>query len=451
MAEKTENLAKFVTGSVPEHVTKMSLSASVGIMGIFIVDLLDMYFLSLLGEAELAAAIGFAGSITFFTTSLCIGFSIAAAVITARLLGAGENRQAKLKFVSVVSIAVLVAMLVAACLLPSLPWILSFLGAEGKTHEFAYSYLLIVVPALPFLAAAMCFGAGLRSLGAAKAAMNTTLVGGFVNAVLDPIFIFALGFGVEGAAIASAISRIAMFVFGFYELNKRGFFDAGFHPEHIRSDVKEITQLALPALMTNLATPFGNAYILAAIAKFGDGAVAGFAIVSRIIPVAFSVVFALSGAIGPVIGQNFGAGQPDRIKESIRFSYLFVTGYVVAVWLLLNLLLPYLVAAFSAEGEAEQLLRLFCQFASVTFLFAGITFIGNAVFNNLGKPLYSTAMNWLKATLGTIPFVYVGGLYWQSEGVLIGQAVGHVVFGLFTMAMVKLFFNLRCKAGKDNC
>ena len=424
----------------------MSLASSVGLIGIFIVDLIDMYFLSLLGEAELAAAIGFAGSVTFFTTSICIGFSIATGVITAKLLGAGDDRTAKFKFISATSLATMVALLVAIILFPLLPDVLNLLGAEGKTHEYAQNYLQIVMPALPFLAAAMCFGAGLRSLGAAKAAMNTTLIGGAVNAVLDPIFIFALDFGVEGAAMASAVARVAMFAYGFAQLSKRNFFCPGFRFSSIRADIREITALAFPALLTNLATPFGNAYIVSSISQFGDSAVAGFAIIGRIYPVAFAVVFALSGAIGPIIGQNFGAGEYARIRQSIRYSYLFVTAYCVGIWLILNLLLDYLVIIFNASGQAAELLQLFCNAVSVTFLFAGITFIGNAVFNNLGKPFYSTAMNWMKATLGTVPFVWAGAYFWQSEGVLIGQAAGNIVFGVVTMLWVKWFFDSRCKA-----
>lgn len=448
MAEATIE-AKFVNGSIPQHVTRMSLASSVGLIGVFIVDLLDMYFLSLLGEAELAAAIGFAGSVTFFTTSVCIGFSIATSVLTARLLGSGNPQQAKLKFMSSVAATVIATIMLASFLMPASSWVLSVLGAEGKTLAFAQSYLHIVIPALPFLGAAMCFGACLRSLGAAKAAMYTTLIGGFVNAILDPILIFVLEMGVEGAALASAISRASMFAYGFYQLYKRDFFCKTFGFGHLKANVSEVGQLAFPALLTNVATPFGNAFIVASIAKFGDSAVAGFAIIGRIIPVAFAVVFALSGAIGPIIGQNYGAGQPRRIIESINFAYFFVTVYTVAVWLLLNLMLDWLVMAFNATGQAEELLRLFCHVVSVTFLFAGITFVGNSVFNNLGKPFYSTAMNWLKATVGTIPFVYIGGHYWQAEGILLGQALGNIVFGIAAIIWVKWFFKQRCEASKD--
>ena len=89
--------AKFLTGSLFKHVSVMSLTASVGLMAIFLVDFVDMIFISMLGKAELAAAVGYAGAILFFTTSFGIGMSVAAGALVARALGAGDEQEAKRK------------------------------------------------------------------------------------------------------------------------------------------------------------------------------------------------------------------------------------------------------------------------------------------------------------------------------------------------------------------
>jgi len=417
----------------------MSLTSSVGLIGIFFVDLLDMYFLSLLGQAELAAAVGYAGSVLFFTTSICIGISIATGIIQAKLIGAEKHEQAKRELAGSMLTCLLIALLVLSFLYPSIEWLLGLLGADGKTLAYAASYLKIVVPTLPFLALAMAFSAVLRSLGAAKSAMMTTLSGSIVNGVLDPIFIFTLGLGVEGAAMASALARITMFLVAAFILARKYHYFVLSNRAATLHSAKSTFYLSIPAVLTNFATPVGNAYIVSVISDYGDSAVAGFSIIGRIIPVAFAIIFALSGAVGPIIGQNLGAKIYRRINKTINFSYSFVAAYVLFISLMLALSSGWLVQLFHATGDAEELLTLFCHYLALSFMFTGITFVSNAVFNNLGKPHYSTVMNWLKATVGTIPFVYFGSVYWGAPGILIGQAIGNIVFGFISFFAVKYF------------
>ena len=186
-------------------------------------------------------------------------------------------------------------------------------------------------------------------------------------------------------------------------------------------------------MLTNLATPVGSAYTTHAMAGFGLAAVAGQATVDRITPVAFGFVFALTGAVGPILAQNLGAGRLDRVRQTLRSSLALVAGCVLAVWALLVLLQEPLVALFSASGAQAELIRLFCRWTAPGFVFLGALFVANAAFNNLGRPVLATAFNWGRATLGTIPFVTLG-LRFGPAGVLFGQAAGGVVFGLLALA-----------------
>ncbi|MFZ2320818.1 MAG: MATE family efflux transporter, partial [Pseudomonas sp.] len=181
-------------------------------------------------------------------------------------------------------------------------------------------------------------------------------------------------------------------------------------------------------ILANLATPCGAAVVTHAMAQFGPAAIAGQATIERLTPVAFGLVYALSGAVGPIIGQNLGAGRLDRVQQTLRSSLLFMTLVVGAAWLLLALGQALIICAFSAEGLTAELIALFCSLLAASFFFVGALFVANAAFNNLGRPLYSTAFNWARATLGTIPFAYLGA-HFGPTGVLIGPAVGAVIFG----------------------
>lgn len=425
--------ARFVDGSIMRHLVSMASTSTIGLLTIFMVDLVDMYFLSLLGEVELAAAVGYAGSILFFTTSICIGISIASGALISRNIGRGNMEEARRFASSVYIFGFIFTIFLAALVWHFSNTFLALLGASGRTLELGAAYLNIIIPSMPVLLIGMCSTSVLRSIGAAKYAMYCTIVMGLVNAVLDPIFIFTFGLGIEGAAWASVAARFSMMAGGLYGAVKLHNMIAAIDFATLRRQFSDISHIALPAMLTNIATPIGNAYVTAAIAEFGDGAVAAMSVIGRVIPVAFAAVFALSGAVGPIAGQNFGAGAYDRVRATLYESIKFTFYYVVIVSLILWLLRDHLVSWFSLGPDSGYLVIFFCTFIGLSFLFNGMQFIGNAMFNNLGFPKYSTLSNFGKATLGTIPVVSLGAFYWQAKGVLIGQAIGSIIFGLLTV------------------
>ncbi|MEN0001722.1 MAG: MATE family efflux transporter, partial [Pseudomonadota bacterium] len=190
-----------------------------------------------------------------------------------------------------------------------------------------------------------------------------------------------------------------------------------------------------PAVMTQLATPIGNAYVTAEIARYGDDAVAAWAVIGRLVPVAFGVIFALSGAVGPILGQNYGAKLYDRLRETMRDALIFTMGYVLFVCAILFILAGPIADLFQTEGEARDLIVFFCRFIAVTFLFNGALFVANAAFNNLGYALYSTLLNWGRSTLGVIPFVWLGSQWFGAQGAVAGWGLGAVVFGLVAVVI----------------
>ena len=170
--------------------------------------------------------------------------------------------------------------------------------------------------------------------------------------------------------------------------------------------------------------------VTAAIAPYGDSAVAGWAVVGRLIPLAFVGLFALSGSIGPIMGQNLGAERHDRLRAVLRTSLAVVLVYVAAMWLLLAAASGLISDAFGATGLAREVIVFFCHFVAGSFLFNGALFVANAAFNNLGFAFYSTALNWGRATLGVLPFIWLGGHWYGLQGVLAGYGLGVVVFGV---------------------
>ena len=442
----TDNHAAFLSGSLMRHITVMALTSSVGLMAVFLVDFIDMIFISMLGKAELAAAVGYAGAILFFTSSFGIGMAIAGGALVARALGEGDEDKAQRLATNVLIFGAVFGALFAALVWFNLAPIVALVGASGETAALSITYLSIIIPSLPLLLIGMVGGAILRAHGDARRSMMATIVGAIVNAVLDPILIFGLGMELQGAAWASVAARVAIGVTAVLPIIR---YYGGFGRPNLASmlpDLRPVLVIAFPAILTQLATPIGQAYVTRAMSEFGEDAVAGMAIIGRLTPVSFAIIFALSGAIGPIIGQNFGAGLHDRVRKSFREGLVFTAAVVVGVSLILFLARPLFVMLFALDGEALTLVFLFAGPLSLLWFFNGVIFVSNAACNNMGHPFYSTLVNWGRHTVGTIPFVIVFSAWFGAGGVLIGQAVGGIVFAAIAV-IVALRITARGEGG----
>jgi Na+-driven multidrug efflux pump len=298
----------------------------------------------------------------------------------------------------------------------------------------ADKFLAITLPAnIPF-AIGMAFSGLLRAVGDARRAMYVTLTGGIVTAFTDPLLIFGFGLGVYGAAWATVISRLVFLSVGAYgAIYIHGLVGRPVRKAVVR-DFLPIMGIGAPAILANLATPAAAVYTTRVFSDFGEAAVAAIAITDRLIPVAFGVIFALTGSIGPVLSQNLGAKLMNRVRRALTESFLLSIAYVLAAWAILFLATPLIVMAFKAEGDSAHFLAFFCAWGVSAWVFIACLFVANTAFNNLGFPILATVFNWGRATLGTIPFVTLGAKYWGVEGGMMGATAGSAIFGLSAVA-----------------
>jgi len=433
MSQASPDVARFTTGSTLRHVVVMTGTASIGLIAIFIVDALNLFYISLLGVAELAAAVGFASTLLFFTISIAIGFTIACSATVSRCLGRGErDRAAEMGGASMVFMG-LVTTAITLVVWPFLHPLVALLGATGETLELATRFLRIVLPSTPIVALGMCTTGILRGVADARRAMYVTLGAGLAAAVLDPILIFGLGLGLDGAAYATVLSRCVLLGIGIHGAHRVHRLIRLPNRQRLIAAARPFFAIGFPAVLTQIATPVGNTYVTVQMANFGDQAVAGWAIIGRLVPVAFGVIFALSGAVGPILGQNYGARRYDRLQQTMRDSLAVTVVYVLGVWALLAILAHPIADLFGATELSRELVVFFCLFAAGSFLFNGAIFVSSAAFNNLGYPTYSTMFNWGRSTLGVIPFVWAGAKIGGATGVVAGWGLGAVVFGILSV------------------
>ncbi|HEV7260025.1 MAG TPA: MATE family efflux transporter [Bosea sp. (in: a-proteobacteria)] len=425
--------AVFVSGSLMRHVAVMTGTGAIGLMAIFLVDLLSLLYVSWLGRPEATAGVGFATIVLYLMISINIGLMIAVGALTARALGAGDRAAARRLAGSTLALMALAGLALSAVALPCLPWLLHLLGAHDESYRVALSFLWIVLPSNVLMAVGMGASGVLRAVGDARRAMFVTLGGGLATAGLDPLFIFWFGLGPDGAAWAMVASRIIMVATGLHGAIHIHGMVARPSLAGLRHDTPPTLLIAGPAILTNLSNPIANAVFASIFARFGDAAVAALAIMDRLVPVAFGVLFALTGAVGPILAQNWGAGRFDRMRRGLTASALFGIGCVVIAGLALALLRGGIVSAFGATGLTAELVMFFCLIAGPMWLFVGLLFVANAAFNNLGMPLLSTLFSWGRATLGTMPLAFLGAQYAGPKGALLGSALGAVAFGILAL------------------
>jgi Na+-driven multidrug efflux pump len=405
------------------------------------VDAANLVWISQLGDPRLVAALGFAFAIQYFSVSSGIGLMIACTAMVSRSIGMRDREGARQKAGAALLISVLVQGAVAAAVVFFRHDLVALAGATGETAMLAARYLALTVPSLVLMAVGMTASGVMRADGYGAKAMYVTLLSGAVLMVVDPILILGFGWGLDGAAIGLVVFRAFLMGLGVYfAIYQLRLISWPGRAAALRV-VLPYMAIALPAIATQMATPVGNYLLTIVMAPFGDDAVAAWAVVGRLTVVAFGGIFALSGAVGGIFGQNYGAGHLDRVRSTYRDALLFCLIYTAVTWALLFAATPVVITMFGLAGQGEDVLRAFTSLGVGGFMFVGALFVSNAAFNNLGRPAWSTLLNWLKeAALGWPAAVWLAGSF-GAAGVIYGQAAASALVG--TVACVWGWFYVR--------
>ncbi|MEX0368139.1 MAG: MATE family efflux transporter [Ruegeria sp.] len=426
MSEK----GRFLTGSTMGHVVRMTLTGATGITFVFLVDAANLFWISKLEQPRLMAAIGFAFAIQFLSVSAGIGLMIAATALISKGIGQGRRRLARRQATSALVLAFLIQSAVGLLILIFRHQILALSGATGETAALAARYLAMTVPSLGVMAAAMIANGALRAEGDGVRSMSVTLASGGVALVIDPILIYGLGLGLDGAALGVVLFRFVMLGMAIYFATVPHDLLARPRRRDCLGSLRPYLLIAVPAILTQLATPVGNYVLTSVMAQFGDQAMAGWAVVGRLTVVAFGGIFSLAGAIGGIFGQNYGARDYARVRCTYRDAVLFGLGYTLVMWAILAAAGPGIARGFALEGLSAEVLVAFTQVGAGGFVFAALLFVSNAAFNALGRPRRATLTNWFRDGALTLPVALWTATAFGAPGVIYAQALCSVLVGL---------------------
>lgn len=439
-AKSNSNGNDILFGDIGATLKRMTIPMIFGMITLMMFNLVDTFFISMLGTEPLAA-ISFTFPVTFTVISLAIGLGIGTSAVIAKALGSNLLDEAKFDAAVAIIISAIFVSLLSILGFIFVDEIFILLGAGEAVMPFIHDYMSVWFIGSILLITPMIGNSVLRASGDTKTPSLVMGLGGLVNAVLDPILIFGFGpidaMGVKGAAVASVLSwSLGVTIILYLLIVKKRLVSLSAKYTSFTNAAKKILTIGLPAAGANMLTPLAMAVMTALIASYGPEAVAAFGVGSRIESIASLVVLALSMTLPPFVSQNFGAKQYQRVSDAYTQTLKFVLGFQFAVYLLLVLSAYYISHTFGNEPAVVETIQLFIYIMPLGYGLQGVIILTNSSFNALHKPMNALILSVIRLFIFYVPIAYIGSQLAGLPGLFAGAALGN----LFTAAIAYNWF-----------
>jgi putative MATE family efflux protein len=438
-------------GSIPSHLLAMAVPMAAGMIFQTLYYFVDLYFVAQLGDAAVAG-VSTAGNAMFIILALTQVLGVGTVALISHAVGRKDQADANLIFNQSLLIAALCgALTLLVGYTGSLAYVRS-IAADEATVEAGVTYLYWFMPGMALQFALVTMGSALRGTGIVQPTMVVQILTLVLNTILAPVLIAGWGIvepmGVAGAGLASTIAIVAgviMLSVYFVRLEKY----VSFHKEQWQP------RLAVWKRMLNIGLPAGGEFALMfiftavtywAIAHFGAAAQAGFGIGGRIMQGIFLPVMAIAFAAAPVAGQNFGAGQPERVRETFRSAVTLCTALMFVLMLLCQWRPDLMIGVFSKEPQVIDVGSQFLQIISWNFVLSGVIFTCSSMFQALGNTLPSLYSSATRLITYSVPLVWVSTQPWFQLVHVWYLSVGTVILQTI-VSFVLLQRQLRSRLG----
>lgn len=413
-------------------VCKLAVPTIVAMVTTALYNVVDAAFIGRLSTGG-TAGIGISFGYMTFIQALGFFFGHGSGNYISRALGAKDASSASVVASVGVITPLLIGLLTAVICLPNLSAMSRLLGATPDVVPYANDYLRYIVAATPFMMAALTLNNQLRLQGNARFGMIGIVSGAVLNIGLDPLFIFTLGMGVKGASLATAVSQIFAFCL---------LLAGTFKPESVHITLRdfkpslrvyyEIFRGGLPSLfrqLFNCAAAVSLNYCAALYAPAGQeaSAVAAFAVVTRIMMFAFSVVLGFCQGFQPVCGFNYGAKLYGRVYESYMFALTVSTAFLIVISAVGFVFAPQIVALFRAEDpDLIAIGAVTLRWQCAAFPLVALSTATNMLFQNIRMTFPATLLSVCRNGLFFLPAVLLLPMWLGLQGVQMAQAVADV-------------------------
>ncbi|HKM22860.1 MAG TPA: MATE family efflux transporter [Lachnospiraceae bacterium] len=442
---------KMTQTPVSKLIIKLSIPTIISMLITNIYNMADTFFVSKLGTSA-SGAVGIVFALMAILQAFGFMFGHGSGSIISRRLGQRDtqsaSRYASTGFFLALAVGCVIGILGITLLTP----FMKLLGSTDTILPYAKQYALYILLAAPFLTGSCVLNNILRYEGKASFAMVGLTLGGVINIIADPIFIFTLKLGVAGAGIATAMSQTISFsilLFMFLSGKTESKLSLRLITKEL-CEVLEIIKVGFPSMMRQGLASVSTMLLNSQAAVYGDAAVAAMSIVNRICMFIFSVGLGLGQGLQPVAAFNYGAGKYSRVKKGVLFTA--VAGEVV--------LGTFAIAGFLVSGHIIGWFRndpavieygvfaLRCQ--CIAFFFQPFNVCGNMMFQSVGKSGTATFLSALRSGICFIPLILILPYFFGITGVQISQPIADVLTFIISVPLIIAFLKQLPKDSADS-
>ena len=437
MNSQSKKMELLGSTSIPKALLAMGIPTMIGMLVNAFYNLVDAYFVGGLGESQMGAI-----SVVYPLGQVVVGlgllFGNGAASYISRLLGRGDkenaDKVASTALYSSVSVGAVIIIISMVFLHP----ILKLLGATDSILPYAATYAGIYIVSCIFNVFNVTMNNIVTSEGAAKTTMCALLTGAVLNIALDPLFIYVFDLGVAGAAIATAISQVvSTCVYLTYIFRKKSVFHFRVKDcTYTKETMSEIFKIGIPTLVFQILTSVSISLINNAAGDYGDSAIAGMGVVTRLISMGSLSVFGFIKGFQPIAGYSYGAKKFNRLREAIKTSILWSTVFCVIFGVILALFPAAIVSRFT-KGDAEMI-RIWAaslRANGISIMLFGFYTVYSSLFLALGKGREGFILGACRQGICFIPVILLLPIVWGLNGIMYAQPIADVLSAVITVFM----------------
>ena len=404
-------------------VVKLGVPLIAGMFIMVLYNMVDTYFIGLMRDDYQLAAVNLAYPVMMISIAISNMIGTGASSLIARSLGAEDRAKARHTLTVGFELTIINSLLVTAAGMVFLTAIVRGLGAQSNTFEYTRQYVQVILLGSIFTMGNYTSGQLLRSEGSVKYSVAGMIIGTVVNIILDPVFIFALGLQIRGAAIATILGNAAgMFVsLWIYGSGKTLLTPSLQYLKPTGEILREIFWVGVPATLETLLT--SAAYIVnnnLAVA-YGELTVAAMGIAQKILSLGSYIYQGFAAGTQPIMGYNYGAGNYKRMKEVLRAGVMVVSGTELCVMAVYGIFAPQLIGLFTGSAEVIATGSRVLRTIMCILPFVGAVSMSRTSFQAMGKPQYAFVITLVRQLGLYVPLLLLlnrlfgfGGMIWAQ-------------------------------------
>ncbi|MDR9363943.1 MAG: MATE family efflux transporter [Balneolaceae bacterium] len=430
----------FTSGSTGRAILLLSIPMVLEMMMESVFAVADIFFVSKLGP-EAVATVGITESMMTILYAVAMGLSMGTTAIISRRIGENNRKGASIAAVQSIIIGIVVSIPVAALGIFFSHDLLGLMGASETIISEMYTYTMIMMGGNLVIMLLFIVNAVFRGAGDAAISMRVLWFANILNIVLDPILIFGLGpipaLGITGAAIATTGARGLAVIYQFWMLSGKSS-RIVIRKQDLRINLEVMKQLIRVSLggvgqfLISTASWLGMVRI---IAEFGSTALAGYTIAIRVVMFSLLPSWGMSNAAATLVGQNLGAGKPDRAERSAWICGFINTAFLILLGFSFYLFSDFLIRLFTPEVDVIAVGAKALKIIAIGYLFYGMGMVMVQAFNGAGDTVTPTWLNFICFWMIEIPlgWILAMNMGFNENGVFWAIVVAESVFGILGM------------------